>query len=150
MTLDEWQACDDAQIMLDFLRGRIPALQARHFACVCVRRIWNEVITQKYVSVEVIAQCCRAVELTELSVTAVIPSDDLKAVDFEVITDAGDDAFIAAAHVGWNLFAPLHNLDAIDEFDVAKQTAALTAYIASHSERVHQCHSLRELVPYTW
>jgi len=45
-------------------------------------------------------QCRLAVELTERSVTGLAAEDKLRAIDFEVITDNGDDAFIAAAHVG--------------------------------------------------
>jgi len=79
-------------------------------------------------------QCRQAVELTERSITGLVAEDELRVIDFEVIADSGDDAFIAAAHVGWNLFAPLNGLQEIDEYDRARQTAFLVACVAGSSE----------------
>jgi hypothetical protein len=111
---------------------------ARRFACECVRRIWTAVQSQPYVSAELIEQCQHAVELTERSLTGTVGEVDLRAIDFEAITDSGDDAFMAAAHVGWNLFAPLHGLHEIDEFDGARETADLVACVAGAGEIDHQ------------
>jgi hypothetical protein len=66
--------------------------------------------------------------------------------DFDAITDAGDGAFMAAAHVGWNLFAPVHGRHEIDEFEAAKQTAFLVACVAGPDEVGRQVERLRGLV----
>ena len=86
-----------------------------------------------------------AVELTERSLLGSVPEDEIRSIDFEVITDNGDDAFIAAAHVGWNLFAPLNGLPEIDEFDSARQIALLAASVVAGHEIDRQIASLHVL-----
>jgi hypothetical protein len=147
MTLDEWQACEDPGTMLDFLRGKVDPMKVRRFACICVRRIWGQVISQKHVSPEAVVHCCRAVELTEQSLVNSVPEADIQAIDFHGITDNGDEAFMAAAHVGWNLFAPFTDLPTVDEFDHAKETAFLAACAGDSFERKRQSTLLRELLP---
>jgi hypothetical protein len=93
-----------------------------------------------------IAQCKRAVELTERSLIGPVPEGELRAIDFAAISDAGDDAFVAAAHVGWNLLAPLNGLDPIDEFEAAQQTAHLAGCAGGPSEMSRQLASLRRIV----
>ena len=90
-------------------------------------------------------QCGLAVELTERSLVGSVPEDEIRSIDFEVITDNGDDAFIAAAHVGWNLFAPLNGLPEIDEFDSARQIALLVASVVAGHEIDRQIASLQVL-----
>jgi hypothetical protein len=131
--------------LLNRLRGRADPMVARRFACECVRRIWAEVESQPYVSTEVMEQCRRAVELTERSLVGPVPEGDLRAIDFEVITDAGNEAFMAATHVGWNLFAPLNGLHEIDEFDLARETAFLVACVAGSHEVDRQVGLLQRL-----
>ena len=118
---------------------------ARRFACECVRRIWARVESQAYVSRETMDQCGLAVELTERSLVGSVPEDEIRSIDFEVITDNGDDAFIAAAHVGWNLFAPLNGLPEIDEFDSAREIALLVASVVAGHEIDRQIASLQVL-----
>jgi hypothetical protein len=136
----------EVERLLDRLRVRRDPMAARRFACECVRGIWAAVEAQSYVSPEVVDQCRRAVELTERSITEPVPESDLRAIDFEAITDAGDGAFLAAAHVGWNLFAPVHGLHEIDEFEAAKETAFMVACLAGTDQVGRQIERLRELV----
>ncbi|MEI8379594.1 MAG: hypothetical protein WCJ09_05670 [Planctomycetota bacterium] len=85
-------------------------------------------------SPHVMDQCRKALELTERSIIGLVVEDELREIDFEVVTDNGDDAFIAASHVGWNLFARINGLDEIDEYDGARQTAFLVARLAGADE----------------
>jgi hypothetical protein len=52
---------------------------------------------------------------------------------------------VAASHVGWNLFAPVNGLHEIDEFDSAKQTAALVASVAGLEEIRAQVKLLKQI-----
>jgi hypothetical protein len=132
--------------LLGTLRERADPMAARRFACACVRNIWAKVESQPYVSPAVMEQCRRAVELTERSLVGQVPEGDLRAIAFDVITDAGNEAFMAAAHVGWNLFAPLNGLHEIDEFENARQTAFLAACAGGPDEVDWQVWLLRGIV----
>ena len=138
----------DVELLLDKLRERHEPMLARRFACECVRRIWTKVESQhqQYVKPEVVDQCRRAVELTERSIVGPVPDDEIRAIAFDVITDHGDDAFIAAAHVGWNLFAPFNGLPEIDEFESARQTALSVVWVTSYDEINYQTARLQYLI----
>jgi hypothetical protein len=131
--------------LLDELRLYGDPMAARRFACACVRRIWAKVELQPYVSPGVMAQCRHAFELTERSLVERVPEANLRAIDFDAITDAGNEAFMAAAHVGWNLFAPLNGLPQTDEFDNARETAFLAACAGGPDEVGWQVQSLQEI-----
>lgn len=136
----------EVERLLNTLRGRVEPIVARRFACACVRRIWARVEAQRWVSPELMENCRRAVALIEQSLAEAVSDDDLRAVEFCQITDAGDEAFMAAAHVGWNLFAPLHGLHEIDEFDNASETAFLAACADGPDEACRQVQWLRDVV----
>ena len=131
--------------LLDVLRVRADPMSARRFACACVRRIWRQVQSQRYVTAEALEQCRRAVELTERSLAGPVPEEELRAIDFRGLCDNGDGAFIAAAHVGWNVFAPPNGLDEIDEFENARATAAVAACVRGPAEVRWQVAMLRKL-----
>lgn len=137
---------DELVRLLALLRDRVDPLVARRFACACVRRIWPKVECQPYVSVGLVEQCRRAVELTERSLNEHIAEGDLQVIDFESICDAGNEAFMAAAHVGWNLFAPVNCLHQVNEFDHAKEIAFLAACAGGAEELTRQVGFLQELV----
>jgi len=120
----ELPSMQEVDRLLNSLRGRVDPMVARRFACTCVRSIWSKVEAQRHVSPDTVAHCHRAVTLTEQSLVRPVDDSDLLTVEFEVITNAGNEAFMAAAHVGWNLFASLNGLSQIDEFDNAREIAS--------------------------
>ena len=75
-----------------------------------------------------------------------VRNQELNEIDFTAITDAGNNAFMAAAHVGWNLFAARNGLHQVDEFENARQVAFLAACAGGTSEAQRQMLLLRELV----
>jgi hypothetical protein len=122
---------DEVDRLLTLLRERVDPMVARRFACACVRRIWALVESQPpFVSPEAMEHCRRAVALTEQSLVGQVDEPDLRAIEFGGITDNGNEAFMAAAHVGWNVFAPVNGLLQVNELDNAKQTAFLAACAA--------------------
>lgn len=90
----------EVERLIEQLREQNAPMAARRLACECVRPVWARVESQAYAPPKSMDQCRLAVELTERSVTGLVAEDELRAIDFEVITDNGDDAFIAAVHVG--------------------------------------------------
>ncbi len=135
----------EVERLLAALRDRVDPMVARRFACSCVRAVWDKVLDQKFVRPEAIEQCCRAVELTEASLVHQPQESDLRSVDYSSICDSGNSAFMAAAHVGWNLFAPHHGLHEIDEFENAMQIAQLVAAAGDQSEVSRQVQMLRAI-----
>jgi hypothetical protein len=95
---------------------------------------------------QTIDQCRRAFDLAERSTYEPIAESELRSIEFSTITDAGDSAFTAAAHVGWNLFAPINGLHSVDEFDNANQMAHLVGSVAGQSEIDHQVDDLKKLI----
>jgi len=142
----ELPSMEEIERLLNRLRGQVYPIVARRFACACVRSIWARVESQRYVSPEAMAQCRRAVALTEQSLAGLVNEGDLRAVEFGAITDAGDEAFMAAAHVGWNLFAPVNGFAEIDEFDHAREIAFLAACAGGPEETSRQERLLRDVV----
>src|SRR5262245_59106094 len=93
--------------LLDGLRGRVEPIAARRLACACVRSIWEKVESQAGVSPVMMEQCRQAFALTERSIVEQVAEEELQSIEFEALCDCGgDEAFMAAAHVGWNLFVP--------------------------------------------
>src|SRR5262245_23213325 len=56
MTEAEWLACDDPDLMLEFLRDNASDRKLRLFACACCRRIWRLLVDKR---------SQRAIEITE-------------------------------------------------------------------------------------
>jgi hypothetical protein len=137
---------DEVDRLLAHLRGQVDPMLARRFACACVRRIWAQVESQRYVPPDAMEHCREAVTLTEQSLVGQVDERDLQAIDFGGITDNGDEAFMAAAHVGWNLFAPVNQMPQVNEFDNAREIAFLAACVGGPEELSRQIQALQDLV----
>jgi len=71
MTEADWNACNDPQLMLEFLRGKASNRKLRLFACACCRVVWHSLTTHR---------SRRAVETAEGYADGLVTDEELERV----------------------------------------------------------------------
>ena len=96
MTEDEWMACADPTLMLEFLPGKVSDRKLRLFACACCRRIWHLLIDGRSRRAIEVAERYADGQATEAELTAAMRGAFFARADSFARADQDDAHFHAA------------------------------------------------------